>query len=156
MTDEDIVDVLSLLKDRDACTRTAMLNVLAAEPSGEPSLWTAIMKLLDDDSPAVLQIPLVIGEVRWAAAQALSQERRAFEARERHAGDVLPSNRGLDEPIAVNVTIPITDGALTRLAIDNHVQSQGFGNERQLHAFAVLRERGLIERTDIAIPPVDR
>ena len=75
MSDEDqIPELLADLASADPQDRLALLAVLVEDPTGDPRIIAALKPLLEDRTVAILTIPLVYGELRWLAAQALANE----------------------------------------------------------------------------------
>ncbi|MFI9817836.1 hypothetical protein [Saccharothrix variisporea] len=137
LTDDELHEIVDMLNASDAHRRTTMLGVLAQDPSGDSRLLPAVEALLADDTPDLISIPMLFGEVRWLAAHALAAERRAAGV-----------------PTAVElpgVPEPLTSDELSNLVDRAGLPRRG-GVDGMLTSFAALRERGLLPVTDLRLP----
>lgn len=133
---DEIAEIIDILKSPDAHRRTTMLGVLAQEPSGDPRLLAVVGELLADDTPDLISIPMLFGEVRWVAAHALAAERRAA---------------AVPTPVELQgVPRPLTSDELSRLVDESGLPRKG-GVDGMLASFAALRERGLLPVSDLRL-----
>ncbi|MBP2338121.1 hypothetical protein JOF41_004299 [Saccharothrix coeruleofusca] len=136
IADDELAEVIDILKSPDTYRRTTMLGVLAKDPSGDPRLLPAVEELLTDETPDLISIPLLFGEVRWLAAHALVAERRAA------AVPTPVELRGVPEPL--------TSDELSYL-VDEHGLPREGGVHGMLASFVALREHGLLPVTDLRL-----
>jgi hypothetical protein len=138
MQESELEALIAALTSNDAEERATALRVGMQNPGGDLRLLPYLEALLEDRTPAVVSIPLLFGEVRWLAAQALLAERIA---------------NGDDTPIYVQAVVrPQTSDDLVRIAGEAGVQSSG-GLAGSLELFGALNRRGYLPRYDIAENP---
>lgn len=136
-TSDEIAEIIDMLKSPDAHRRTTMLGVLAQEPGGDPRLLPVVEGLLADDTPDLISVPMLFGEVRWVAAHALAAERRAAD---------------VPAPVELRgVPRPLTSDELSHLVDEAGLPRRG-GVDGMLASFTALRERGLLPVTDLRLP----
>ncbi|MEU7532371.1 hypothetical protein AB0A74_42015 [Saccharothrix sp. NPDC042600] len=137
---DEFEELLRDLRSPDAHTRTIALDLLVRKPTGDPRVLTAVEALLSDDTPDVLSVPYLFGEVRWAAAHALAAERSASGV---HLAVEL---RDVPRPLSLTELSDAADAAaIATSPTDN-------GLDALLQSFAALRERGLLPMTTLRLP----
>lgn len=136
LTDDERAPILAELGG-DAEERAAMLKELAEFPTGDDGVRAAVERLLADDTPCIVSIPLAVGEVRWLAAHALAAER---------------SRAGIAEPVRLEKAVrPLEDWRLAQMA------AAAYG-DAALHLlpterYAWLRRDGLLAASDREVAP---
>ncbi|GAA0234806.1 hypothetical protein GCM10010492_37160 [Saccharothrix mutabilis subsp. mutabilis] len=137
LTGEEFGEIVDILKASDAHRRTTMLGVLAKEPTGDPRVLPVVEELLADDTPDLISVPMLFGEIRWVAAHALAAERRAAS---------VPTPVEL-----VGIPQPLSSDELSAL-VDRSGLPRRAGVDGMLTSFAALRERGLLPVTTLRLP----
>lgn len=132
--DIDFQDTVANLQQDDR--RAVSLRALAMSPLADERILPYLEELLTDTTPCVIALPYRFGEVRWLAAYALAQERKAL---------------GIKEPVRLpDVVRPLNTNELATLAQEADVQGRG-GIEGILEKFAKLRELGRLPRYDLEL-----
>ncbi|MEU7532372.1 hypothetical protein AB0A74_42020 [Saccharothrix sp. NPDC042600] len=137
LTDEELGEIVDILKASDAHRRTTMLGVLAKAPTGDPRVLPVVEELLADDTPDLISVPMLFGEIRWVAAHALAAERRAAS---------VPTPVELE-----GIPQPLSSDELSAL-VDRSGLPRRAGVDGMLTSFAALRERGLLPVTTLRLP----
>jgi hypothetical protein len=136
ITDDETAEILRVLGHIAAGERVSMLQILADDPTGSPQILDAVQRLLNDSTIALLSIPYVVGEVRWAAAHALRAERRA---------------RGRTDPVILtDVPTPVNVATLGALARSANLPILP-GAEGLVETFGVLRDRRLLPTSSLRL-----
>jgi hypothetical protein len=132
-TEQDVQFYLNTFQRGTRDDRAFALQVLARSPKGDRRIRDALIPLLYDTTPCLLQIPYRFGELRLLAGAALAAERWA-------AGD--------KRPVRLRCIAPVTSDDLEKLQAAARITPPPYaGNpiEHQLSLFALLREHGLPE-----------
>lgn len=136
LTEDELRTVLRDLDNVVPRERVLTLQVLESAPTGSPALLPRLRQLLADDTPSLIGLPYLYGEVRWVAAHTLAAELRAA---------------GSDEPVVVrDVPYPVRSDELGRMAEAAQIRT-GSGHDGYLAAFTELRARGLLELTTLTL-----
>ncbi|HEX3481484.1 MAG TPA: hypothetical protein VHT91_41005, partial [Kofleriaceae bacterium] len=75
---DEVTYFLEQLSSTSVSRRATALRSQAGRPLADPRLLARAEELLSDTSLCLLQIPLLYGEVRWRAAQAVAALRAAL------------------------------------------------------------------------------
>lgn len=137
LTDQDFRDFVEDITNGTLRLRAGSLRALWQMPSRDPRLLPYLEHLLYDKTPCILGFPLIFGEVRWLAAQALAAERTAL---------------GIREPVRVqNVVHPIYTSGITQAEEAAGIEFKG-GVEGVLENLAILRDLGYLPMYDLELP----
>ncbi len=132
--DSDFQDMVENLRKDDM--RAVSLRVLAMSPLADERILPYLQELLTDTTPCVVSIPYRFGEIRWLAAYALAEERKAL---------------GIKEPVHLHdVVRPLDTTELVQRAREANIQGRG-GIEGVLEQFAQLQELDKLPRYNLAL-----
>ena len=138
-SEEDVQFYIDVLTHGDREARSNALQTLMQVPTRDDRVVDAILPLLDDTTPTLLQIPYMFGEVRLLAAAALAAERSA---------------RDDENPVEIRSKAPVKTDQLEekRLALKLPVPAHaGDPIEGQLALFALLRDHGALPDVDFKL-----
>ncbi len=136
LTEEDLSFYLNVLAAGRRDDRVFVLQNLARSPTGDPRVSAALIPLLEDTTPCLLQIPYRFGEVRLLAGAALAAEHWASGAR---------------EAVRLHSLVPLTADELERMRREANVEAPPYrGNsiEQQIELLALLRARAVLPEAD--------
>jgi hypothetical protein len=137
LTNQEFMKFTQQLRSDDLSRQTATLKAFAQFPSRDARILPYLERLLYDKTPCILGFPLIFGEVRWLAAQALAAERAAL---------------GINERISLqNVVRPIDTKGYTQARKAAQVDFRG-GVEGILENLAILRDMGHLPMYDLELP----
>jgi len=136
---DEVKFFLTWLSSADVQERATALRSQANRPLADQRLLASAEDLLNDTTLCRLEIPLLYGEIRWRAAQAVAALRAAL-------GNV--------EPVELrNVMVPLSANKACQLAEQHGATSAQAGNDGVLECLEQLRERGLLPRRDVVEDP---
>jgi hypothetical protein len=137
LTDQDFRDFVEYLTNESLSDKSSSLKALCQMPSRDARLLPYLEGLLYDKRPCILGFPLIFGEVRWLAAQALAAERAAL---------------GINERIYLpNVVRPIDTKGYTKARKAAQVDFRS-GVEGILENLAILRDMGYLPMSLLELP----
>jgi hypothetical protein len=137
--EEDFQAFVRAMETGELLERTSWLQVLTQDPSRDPRVLPYLEKLLEDQTPCLVMIPYMFGEVRWLAARARAVERAKL---------------GLGELVRVTVIDPLDTGELARLKQEAGIHGRG-GVEGQLETLRRLAEMGKAPLIELELDPGD-
>jgi hypothetical protein len=137
LSQDDFESLSSGLREGQPQERVYALRSIIEGPTRDTRLLPQLEALLKDDTPCVVSLPYLFGEVRWLAAHALASERASL-------GQVTPVQlKAVPRPQEMN--------ALALLAQQHGIQHRG-GVPGMLELFALLRQQGLLPVVDLTLP----
>ena len=142
MTPPDTNEVnffLTWLSSADVQERATALRSQANRPLADPRLLALAEELLADTTLCRLEIPLLYGEVRWRAAQAVAALRAVLGK--------------ADRVELHDVPVPLSPNEIGQLAYQHGVTASRTGYDAMFDRLEQLRERGLVPRRDIVEDP---
>jgi hypothetical protein len=128
------------LPSEDVAFRAATLEVLWQYPSADARVLPYLERLLYDETPCLLGIPYIFGEIRWLAAKALAAERAAL---------------GINEPVRVRVVRPAETMDIMRAADAADFSLRG-GVDGLLVDLAILRDMGYMPMIELELWPLGK
>ena len=139
LTTQEFTELVEDLTSQDPYWRSVTLRVLLKMPTADERVLPYLEPLLDDNSPCLLGIPYIFGEIRWLAAKVLASERAAL---------------GIGTPVHVpNVVRPVDTMEIIAAEHDANIKGRG-GVEGLVESLALLRDRGYLHRIDINLSPL--
>lgn len=129
VSEEDVQFYIDSLTQGDREARSIALQNLMQGATNDDSVVDAILPLLEDTTPTLLQIPYMFGELCLLAAAALAAERAA---------------RGDERAVEIRCKAPMTTNQLEekRLALQITPTNTGDPIDSQLALFSLLRDHG--------------
>lgn len=137
LSDVELAELLVDLASPEARSRVVALQAIAGDPTGHPDIRVRLLELLEDREVAILELPVLVGEVRWAAALALSVER---------------TSAGVSEPVElVSVARPMSARELAAAARGIEVTGDA-SEDPSVRIFRMLRDEGRLQLVRRAFP----
>ena len=136
MNNEEFRETIGELQSDDVSMRALILRTWQRSPTADNRVLSYVEALLADRTPCLVSIPYQYGELRWLAAHALAQERRAL---------------GITDPVCLlGVVVPLSTEDLVAIARFANVKVRG-GMDSVLAAFDDLNDRGLLPTCDVQL-----
>ena len=140
LTQNEFTELTQDLASEDVAFRAATLQVLWQYPSVDARVLPYLEDLLYDESPCLLSIPYVYGEIRWLAAKTLAAERAAL---------------GINQPVRVRVVRPAETMDIMRAADEADFSLRG-DVDGFLADLAILRDMGYMPMIDLELWPLGK